>query len=129
MAPEPSAEFLGMIATRSPAVQELALAARRLILDVAPRSVEVVWVRQGTAGYGVGPKKMSEQFAYLAVHAKRVNLGFYYGAELDDPAGLLQGPGKLMRMTPIEALPDLDRPELRELLGRASTYLPRLRPR
>jgi hypothetical protein len=28
-----------------------------------------------------------------------VNLGFNYGAELPDPEGLLQGPGKLMRHT------------------------------
>ena len=36
-------------------------------------------------------------FAYVAVFKTHVNLGFYRGAELPDPAGLLQGSGKMMR--------------------------------
>ena len=36
-------------------------------------------------------------FAYASVHAAHVNLGFYRGADLPDPAGLLQGSGKRMR--------------------------------
>jgi len=36
-------------------------------------------------------------FAYVSVHAAHVNVGFYRGADLPDPAGLLQGTGKRMR--------------------------------
>ena len=36
-------------------------------------------------------------FAYVAAFSAHVNLGFFHGAELDDPAGLLQGAGKRMR--------------------------------
>ena len=36
-------------------------------------------------------------FAYVAAFTAHLNIGFYYGAELDDPAGLLQGSGKRMR--------------------------------
>ena len=36
-------------------------------------------------------------FAYVAAFSAHVNLGFFQGAELDDPAGLLQGAGKRMR--------------------------------
>ena len=35
--------------------------------------------------------------AYVNVFTAHVNLGFYQGALLDDPEGLLQGSGKLMR--------------------------------
>ena len=36
-------------------------------------------------------------FAYVNVFAAHVNVGFYFGAQLDDPAGLLEGSGKRMR--------------------------------
>jgi hypothetical protein len=36
-------------------------------------------------------------FAYVAAFAAHVNVGFFHGAALPDPAGLLQGTGKRMR--------------------------------
>jgi hypothetical protein len=36
-------------------------------------------------------------FAYVAAFAAHVNIGFFHGADLPDPAGLLQGTGKRMR--------------------------------
>jgi len=36
-------------------------------------------------------------FAYVNVFTSQVNVGFYQGASLPDPAGLLQGNGKRMR--------------------------------
>jgi hypothetical protein len=36
-------------------------------------------------------------FAYVDAFAAHGNIGFYFGAELPDPAGLLQGAGKRMR--------------------------------
>src|SRR5262249_43739981 len=36
-------------------------------------------------------------FGYVNVFKAHVNVGFFLGAELDDPAGLLQGNGRRMR--------------------------------
>ena len=36
-------------------------------------------------------------FGYVNVFTSHVNVGFYHGASLPDPAGLLQGAGKRMR--------------------------------
>ncbi|TJY59980.1 DUF1801 domain-containing protein [Sinimarinibacterium sp. CAU 1509] len=36
-------------------------------------------------------------FAYVAVFTSHVNVGFFQGAELPDPDGLLEGSGKFMR--------------------------------
>jgi hypothetical protein len=36
-------------------------------------------------------------FAYVASFSAHANIGFYFGAELDDPAHLLEGAGKRMR--------------------------------
>ena len=94
-------------------------AARELIRRLDPEVVEVIWAHQGTIGWGVGPKKMSEHYAYLAVHPKHVNLGFYRGAALPDPAGLLEGTGRDMRHIKLHAPGDLERPEIADLLRAA----------
>ena len=39
----------------------------------------------------------SAAFAYVGVYRAHANVGFFHGAELADPAGLLEGTGKRMR--------------------------------
>ena len=36
-------------------------------------------------------------FGYVAAFTAHANIGFYHGADLDDPHGLLEGAGKRMR--------------------------------
>ena len=110
------AEFRGILEGRSADVSELALAARRLVFEVLPQTVEVVWPTQRTSGYGTGPRKMTDQFAWILPYERHVAMAFPYGVELDDPAGLLQGTGAKIRNVRIETLDDVARPELRRLL-------------
>jgi hypothetical protein len=110
------AEFRGILEGRSADVAELALAARRLVFDVLPQTVEVVWPTQRTSGYGTGPRKMTDQFAWILPYERHVAMAFPYGVELDDPAGLLQGTGARIRNVRIETLGDVAPPELRRLL-------------
>ncbi|WP_309065410.1 DUF1801 domain-containing protein [Microbacterium sp.] len=103
-------------------IPALTLASRELIFDVLPQTVEVVWPRQRTAGYGTGPKKMTEHFSWLAPYQRHLVFGFFYGAELPDPDGLLEGTGRLLRHVKIRTGADLERPELRRLLEVAITH-------
>jgi hypothetical protein len=100
-------------------VRDLASRTRSLIVDVYPEVVEIPWPRQNVAGYGIGPKKMSEHFCYIALYKDHLNLGFNQGAELPDPEGLLEGPGKMLRHTKIAESEDLHNPALRRLLEAA----------
>jgi hypothetical protein len=118
--------FDEVVASSSEQVRELAYATRALIADVMPDVVEVPWAHQKTVGYGVGPKKMSEHSCYIAPHGDYVNLGFFYGAELDDPEGLLEGTGALLRHVKIRSAADLESPSLRALVEQASGHLPKL---
>ncbi len=111
-----------------PRVRDLAVSVRALIEDVYPEVVEVPWPRQNVVGYGVGPKKMSEHFCYVAFHRDHVNLGFNQGAELPDPGRLLGGPGKTLRHAKISAPGDLENPALRELLKAAKAHREAARP-
>ena len=56
-----------------------------------------------------------------------MNLGFMYGAELDDPEGLLEGTGKLLRHIKIRSLEELRRAAVKSLVEQASKHLPKLK--
>ncbi len=124
-----SEAFDAVLAASSPDTLALAHAVRNLIFDVLPETVEVVWPKQGSVGWGIGPRKFSEQFAYFLPFKKHVTLGFYYGGELADPAGLLgsggrQVSGRLsMRSLKIARVEDVTRPELRALVRAAVRHL------
>jgi len=121
--------FDSVLSRSSPGIRELARAVRQLVFDVLPETVEVIWPKQGSVGWGIGPRKFSEQFAYLMPFGKHVTLGFYYGGELPDPARLLNGGGRQvggklsMRSLKIADLNDVRRPELRDLLKAAVRHL------
>ena len=118
--------FDDVIAAASPEIQALARAARELLADVMPGITEVPWARQKIAGYGVGPKKMSQHFCYIAPFQKHLNLGFMYGAHLPDPQNLLEGKGADLRHVKIRSATDLEGAGLRELIAEASRHLPKL---
>ena len=88
------AAFEEILAGRAAETARLARAARALIRELDPDVVEVPWPKQGIIGYGIGPKKYSQHYAYLALYGNQVNVGFNQAAELDDPTGLLGGSGK-----------------------------------
>ena len=123
------AEFDSVLSGSSAEVRQLGHAVRDLVFEVFPETVEVVWRKQGSVGWGVGPKKFSEQFCYFLPFKSHVTLGFYYGGELPDPAGLLgaggrQVSGKLsMRSVKIANMDDVRRPELRALIQAAVSHL------
>jgi hypothetical protein len=58
-------------------------------------------------------------FAYVAAFTAHVNVGFFCGAELDDPACLLQGSGKLMRHVKLKPGQKVDEAALKNLIHSA----------
>lgn len=122
-----SGSFENIMKKTSLEMGEIAQELRLLIADILPGVTEVAWEKQRIAGYGIGSKKMSEQFCYIAPMKNHVNLGFYYGADLDDPSEILEGTGKNLRHVKIRFKSEVGKPELRQLLLQASRYLPRLK--
>ena len=55
-------------------------------------------------------------FAYANAFAAHVNVGFFRGAELADPAGLLEGTGKYMRHVKLRPDRDIDAKALKALI-------------
>ena len=119
--------FEEVIAAAPPEIQAITRAARALLADVMPGITEVPWARQKIVGYGVGPKKMSEHFCYLAPYKNHLNLGFMYGSHLPDPENLLEGSGQDLRHIKIRAATEMENPAIRQLIENASCYLPKLK--
>ena len=58
-------------------------------------------------------------FAYVNAFSAHVNVGFFGGAELSDPSGLLEGSGKHMRHVKLRPDHDVDGSALRALVADA----------
>jgi hypothetical protein len=58
-------------------------------------------------------------FGYVNVFKSHVNVGFFHGAALPDPAGLLQGDGKFMRHVKLRPGTAADAASLRRLIEAA----------
>ena len=58
-------------------------------------------------------------FAYVDVFKSHTNIGFFYGAHLEDPAGVLEGTGKNMRHVKLRPGRELDPGALGNLIHAA----------
>ncbi len=94
---------------------------REVILSSDPDACEVVRLGERAATYGLGPKKMSEGYTYILPHTSWVNLGFYKGADLPDPSGILEGTGKQLRHVKIRSAKEADTPQIRLMIEAALT--------
>ena len=97
-------------------LKPICIALRQLIRTLDPGSCELVWPKLKIASFGVGPKKMTQHYAYIAVHGAHVNLGFYHGATLPDPDHLLEGTGKDLRHLKIREMGTVKNKAIKSLL-------------
>ena len=58
-------------------------------------------------------------FGYVNTFKNHVNVGFFYGALLEDPARLLEGSGKRMRHLKLKPGADVDTESLKKLIAAA----------
>jgi len=111
--------FKELLADVDPELAAIARRLRTMIRAVDAGTVETVRLGDHAATYGVGPRKMSDGYAYVMPMRGYVNLGFYQGAELKDPERLLEGTGKGLRHVKIRSLAEADRAPIRALVAAA----------
>ena len=90
--------FGDMVAIADERIRPICVRLRKLIVSVHEDVFEVTWPKHRIVSFGVGPKKMTEHYAYIGVQTSHVNLGFYHGAVLPDPEGLLEGTDSFARV-------------------------------
>ncbi len=67
------------------------------------------------------PVSADAAFAYVNAFKTHVNVGFFRGAEIADPEGLLEGTGKFMRHVKLRPEHDVDAGALTKLIETAYT--------
>jgi Domain of unknown function (DU1801) len=105
--------------TRSPGLKPIGGALRSLLEQEHEGSLQAVWLPLGIASFGVGPRKLTEHYAYIGVQKEHVNVGFYHGVALVDSSGLMEGTGKSLRHVKVRTLAEVGRPALLRLIRAA----------
>ncbi len=85
---------------------------RRILLQAAPEADEAIKWAQPVYSLN-GP------FAYIKAFKSAVNFGFWRGADIDDPGGLLQGSGEKMRHIKLIDLGEIDEPAFTDFIQQA----------
>lgn len=88
--PMPVEAFL---ANYPPDIVAIAERLRRIVHEAVPDAVERVRPGWRLIGYDLPGRRRSVYFAYAALEAAHVHLGFERGVLMDDPDGVLQGAG------------------------------------
>jgi len=99
----------------SPGVQALAHRLRAMVLAALPTALEQVDLPAKLLAYGWAATYKATICVIMPLKAG-VNLGFPFGAELPDPAGLLTGTGKRARHVRLTHPAELEQPALRALI-------------
>ena len=88
------------LASLQPPLRPIAESLRRLILEADPDLSESI--KWGNPTFERGGK-----VCYLAATKAYVSLGFFNGAALTDPEGIIEGTGKKMRHVKLRVLEDI----------------------
>ena len=99
-------------------ITRLAYSLRSFLLQQLPGTGEYPDLSAGIIGYGYD-KGYKDMICSMILSKKGVKLGLAYGAGLSDPAGLLQGSGKVHKYIPLSVVQDFDNGAVQQLLQEA----------
>lgn len=91
-------------------------AVRRLVAELHPDAVEAASRKERSVWWGFGAAKMKTAYAWAMPHARHVNFGFFQGASLPDPEGLLEGTGRALRHVKLRTPEQAGRSAVRDLV-------------
>src|SRR5712691_1733108 len=116
----PPPELIKFLKPYDRAIQDLALSLRSLVLEEMAPCHENIYDAYSAVAIGYGwSDRLRDGVFHIAVYTNHVNLGFNFGATLDDPLGILEGKGNQIRHIRIENTADLARSEIRAYIRRA----------
>jgi hypothetical protein len=114
---KPDPKLVEWLGAYDPKVGEIALALRRMVLEQAPDSTELVYDAYSAVAIGFTfTGRPKDGFCHIASYPGHVNLGFNYGARLADPDRVLQGNGNQIRHIRVAGKADLKNPHLLHFL-------------
>ena len=120
MPKENTTDLKEFLAPFSAEVQELALWLREFVWDLYPNANELIYDNYNALAIGWSPtEKVTHTFCSIAVFAKYVHFGFYWGNEIADPEKKLLGKGSQYRYIVVNNKNDLPKTYIKKLLREA----------
>lgn len=117
MANEPV--FDDLLARLDERIGDIAREARALVEQLLPEAQSEFRAGHNSLTYSF-TGRYADVFLYLAPFTNHVNLGFFHGAALEDPHGLLVGTGKQLRHVKLRSVEDVRREGIRALIEAAA---------
>jgi hypothetical protein len=113
-------QLAGFMKKYLPDIVTQAKEIRAKLQAMLPGAIEMVYDNWNGLVIGYGPtERPSEAFLSILMVPRWVTLCFLQGAKLSDPKKLLKGEGKIVRSMRLESPADIDKPEVRALIGQA----------
>jgi hypothetical protein len=102
------------------AVQKLALWLREWVWDLYPDCNELIYDSYNAVAFGWSPTdRLGHSFCSVAVMARYVHFGFYWGSEISDPEKRLLGKGNQYRYIVVKEKADFPKTYVKKLLKEA----------
>ena len=115
-------DFLNVLKYKDQELIDLYIDLRAYILSMYPESNELLYHTHAlTSVYSI-TEKLGDAFIMLPIYTNHLNLGFNKGTLLEDPHGLLQGTGKLIRHIPITKTSDYRNENATQLIVEAINF-------
>jgi hypothetical protein len=119
-APRPEADLKRFLERCAPNVRAVANDALARLRRRLPGAVKMVYDNYNALVIGFSPTdRPSDALFSIALYPRWVNLFFLTGADLDDPEGLLQGNGRIVRSIRLTTADVVDAPGVRALMAQA----------
>jgi hypothetical protein len=113
-------DLLGFIRPYPEAVQALALWLREWVWDLYPACNELIYDSYNAVAFGWSlTDRLSHSFCSVAVMAKYVHFGFYWGSEISDPEKRLLGKGNQYRYIVVKEKADFPKTYIKKLVKEA----------
>jgi hypothetical protein len=100
----------------APDLQAIIRTLREIAKKSMPEAYEMIY--HAAIGYSFSTSPF-DRICYIAPQKNYANLGFFFGAHLDDPHHLLVGEGKRMRHIKVRSCEDASNPAFEQLLKEA----------
>ncbi|MEO1653145.1 MAG: DUF1801 domain-containing protein [Bacteroidota bacterium] len=95
-------DFLHYLEQKDPPLQDLYRDLRAFIFSIYPEANELLYHTHALTSVYAPSIKLGDAFCHIPIYSAHLNLGFNQGKLLDDPQGLLQGTGKVIRHIPLQ---------------------------
>ena len=115
-------DFLFLLEFKEKKIIELFKDLREYILDIYPKSNELVYHTHALTTVFSISDKLSDAFCMLPIYTNHLNLGFNKGTLINDPHKLLTGTGNLIRHIPVDAPADYRNKKVKDIIRSAADF-------